>query len=152
MKKIPLRNKEKIIIAYALVDDEDFERLNKVSWSLQATGYPQAWEIKTSGVRTMHQHILKLLPGYKGKNEVSHINQNKLDNRKENLRLTNRQENSRNQHIAQKNNKTGYLNVQIHGKDCYTVSIFGKYYGHFDDLELAGKFAKKKREELLKDL
>lgn len=146
--QIPIRKGWKKIIAYAIVDDEDYERLNKSRWSLQATGYPQAWDIKTKKTRTMHQFVLNLASGYRNKLEVSHLNQNKLDNRKCNLKITNRQENSRNQSIPQKNSTTGYLNVHKL-KNGYQVRIFGKYYGFFKNLKEAGEFAKKKRKELL---
>lgn len=36
--KIPLRNKKKEIIDYALVSEEDFDHLNQFKWSLHTVG------------------------------------------------------------------------------------------------------------------
>ena len=68
----------------ATVDDGDFENLNKFKWYPDSGGYP----ITKDPIR-MHRLILKL---EKGQKYVDHINGNKLDNRRENLRIcTNRQ-------------------------------------------------------------
>lgn len=140
MKKIPVGS------LFALVDDEDFDRLSKVSWSLQSTGYPQAWW--DGHTRTMHQAVLDLKPGYRGKVEVSHENQDKLDNRKSNLVIADRQHNSRNQTHGQKNSTHGYLNVkkQTNG---YSVEIFGQYIGFRKNLEDAAKLARETRQKML---
>lgn len=89
MKEIPL-TKGKV----AIVDDGDFERVNRLKWHLHAGGYAgcKDW---SGGNRTyvyMHRLILNAPRG----TEVDHINGNKLDNRRSNLRMATRKENSRN--------------------------------------------------------
>ena len=93
MREIPLCDG-----AAALVDDEDFDWLNQWKWHLGAGGYASrrewnAVEKRTRGV-LMHRLILNAPPpiGY----VVDHINRNRLDNRRANLRLSTFQENARN--------------------------------------------------------
>ncbi len=87
MKEIALTN-----ALVALVDDEDFERLSQYKWRPlpgKHVGYYAATEGDIDPVRRkrrtllMHRLVLNAAPGI----TVDHINGNKLDNRKENLRL-----------------------------------------------------------------
>lgn len=79
MKKIVLTKG-----AYATVDDEDFEWLNKWKWSLSSVGYA----VRVVGGRKhqrmllMHRVIMKTSSGM----FTDHINRNRLDNRRRNLR------------------------------------------------------------------
>ncbi len=95
MKIIPLTRGK-----YAMVDDEDYDRLMEHSWawvpsteSKSGSGYAVRKGNKRRGEpRTvqMHREILRCQKGIM----VDHINQNGLDNRKENLRFANVQQNS----------------------------------------------------------
>ena len=71
-----------------LVDDEDWFELQKSKWSKNPGGYAIA--MIASKVTLMHRLLLPGLP------MIDHINQQKLDNRKSNLRLTNSSENGQN--------------------------------------------------------
>lgn len=80
MKEIQLK-KGRVVF----VDNDDFEYLNQFTWHISAGGYVKT-NTKIDGVWKavcMHRMILKL-------SDVSiytdHVNHNKLDNRKENLR------------------------------------------------------------------
>lgn len=78
-----------------IVDDEDYERLNKFTWRIKRDGYPSRNPPKENGkqrVIPMHIEILGKRDGY----EIDHINRNKLDNRKENLRFVTHAQNCRN--------------------------------------------------------
>jgi hypothetical protein len=78
----------------ALVDDEDVEWLNQNKWHVNSAGYPRrAWR-KGGKSRTMTMHRAIMKPG--AGLEVDHINGNKLDNRRANLRICTRMENARN--------------------------------------------------------
>ncbi len=75
--------------AVALVDDEDYERLSRVRWC-QKLGYAQG-SLDGKSI-SMHAAILDCPPGL----ERDHINHNRLDNRRCNLRLVTHAENCRN--------------------------------------------------------
>lgn len=74
MKEISL-TKNKV----ALVDDDDFERVSVRKWSYHHTGYAVSGKPQIS----LHRFIFKAKKGQ----ILDHINCNKLDNRKSNLRL-----------------------------------------------------------------
>jgi hypothetical protein len=87
---------------------------------------------------------------------VDHINHNTLDNRLENLRITNNQNNVRHRKGANKNNKTGIRNVTWDkriNKYIVQLQINGKNtrLGEFDDLNEAAKFAEKMRKKYYKE-
>lgn len=112
MKKIKLTQGK-----YALVDNEDFKQLNQFRWYYNLLGYAEHKDSLMS--ITIHRFILKLK---KGDNKiVDHINGNKLDNRKVNLRLCTHSQNLANRSF-QKNTTTGYKGV------CYQKEKSGKIY------------------------
>ena len=61
---------------------------------------------KTNSRIYMHRLINKPSVGF----EIDHINRNKLDNRKENLRIVTRSQNQMNR-VIQKNNTSGYKGI-----------------------------------------
>lgn len=67
-------------------------------------------EIKHSRTVLMHQFIMGVDKSAREFN-VDHKNHNTLDNRKENLRITNVPDNGKNRENRNKNNKSGYRNV-----------------------------------------
>lgn len=71
----------------AMVDDEDYPDLIKYKWQ-----YHQGYAKRGIFTIRMSRSIMKAQPGQ----EVDHINGNKLDNQKENLRIVTRAENVRN--------------------------------------------------------
>lgn len=94
-----------------LVDDADFEWLNKFNWWANAYGYACRKARKDDGRRTtlfMHREIMGLGPGRTV--VVDHANCNKLDNRRANLRACSEAENARNR-PAMSNNKSGLKGV-----------------------------------------
>lgn len=93
MKEIPL-TKGFVV----LVDEEDYARINQFTWYYNS-GYAMRAPSRNKGLRykkckpqnperLMHRMILGV------HQEVDHINGNRLDNRKENLRPVTRQQNS----------------------------------------------------------
>ena len=99
----------------AIVDDEDYEWLNQWKWSCDSRGYAIRYESITKGKQTailMHRQILNLLKG--DIKNGDHINGNRLDNRKENLRICSKSENNRNRNIG-KDNTSGYKGVSWNG-------------------------------------
>ena len=88
MKRIKLAGK----LGYgkvALIDDSDFQKLNRFRWRLRG-GYV----FRTDGLKeqSMHRMIKGILRGF----EMDHRNGDPLDNRKKNLRFCTRQQNAMN--------------------------------------------------------
>lgn len=102
MRKIRLQNN----IKYALVDNNFYKKLRVFKWYL-SNGY--AIRNKFGGKHTtvrMHREIMRALPSQ----EIDHRNGNKLDNRKSNLRVCKRKDNTKNAR-KYKNNTSGYKGV-----------------------------------------
>ena len=108
MKKIALTQGK-----FAIVDDEDFEWLNQWKWYLGSDGYAARTIVfkRIDGKQPkkniyMHRLLIKISKGF----ETDHINRNKLDNRKVNLRRVNRSQNSINISLRS-NNVSGFKGV-----------------------------------------
>jgi hypothetical protein len=89
--RIPLRNKKRVIVEYALVDEDDFEKVNKYKWHLNASGYAQG-TIKGKIIPLHHFILKKPEKGY----VIDHINQDRLNDSKNNLREVSKSINSHN--------------------------------------------------------
>ncbi len=76
---------------FAIVDAEDFERINRRSWSAQADGYAHAGTTRNMKPIhfLMHGEVLNAPEGF----EVDHINGYPLDNTRRNLRLCSHSQN-----------------------------------------------------------
>lgn len=120
----------------ALVDDE-FSMLINYKWSLNHQGYPIRHSEKTI---KLHHAIM----GKPGKGMVvDHINRDKLDNRKSNLRVISSAENAQNVG-AQKRNITGIRGVHYRkdtGRYLAHCCVKGKRHllGYYDDPIKAGQ-------------
>lgn len=137
MKKIKLTKGK-----FAIVDDEDFEFLNQFRWhfgkSVSRTEYIRTESGIVPRVILMHRFIMGVNDS---KVEVDHINHDKLDNRRSNLRLCNRMENGRNRRKG-KNNTSGYKGVtwdKERGKWKASIESMNKvkHLGRFDNPEEA---------------
>ncbi len=93
---------------YALVDDEDFEVLNKYKWSYSSAG--KGYVQRYPGI-LMHRVVLNAQKN----EEIDHKNGDGLDNRKLNLRKCTHAQNLRNRR-RQKNNTSGYIGVSLQRK------------------------------------
>jgi HNH endonuclease len=97
----------------AIVDDDDFERVNMHSWcasnASKNNNVPRAEARINKKLVRMHRFILSAPKG----SYVDHVNHNTLDNRKENLRLCTNQENCRNAQKP-KSNSSGYKGVSAY--------------------------------------
>ena len=100
-----------------LVDDENFERLNRYNWHIHDGYACWATTVNRKTVRyRMHRIVLGLDIGREDSRLVDHVNRNKLDNRKENLRIVDRTLNNGNRNKF-KSNKSGYKGVHYIGQD-----------------------------------
>jgi len=120
---------------FAIVDAEDYEWLSQYKWHVQFADYKRTCYAARNGRGTsvfMHRMIMK---PPKGK-VVDHINGNGLDNRRCNLRICSRKENSFNR-AKRLNAKSRFIGVYRRGdKYVVIVSHNGKahYGGMFDDV------------------
>lgn len=104
MKHIPLRAG-----VYALVDDSDYDWLVAMgSWRLNSSGYAVHYTSVQGRRRTllMHRLILDAPPDL----QVDHINRDRLDNQRANLRFATRSQNQANKDI-QRNNTSRFKGV-----------------------------------------
>lgn len=93
----------------ALVDNEDFDLINAFGWYRANGTYAVRTSYSEEGKKTtvyMHRTIVCCPPGF----EVDHINRNKLDNRRENLRVCTVGENRRNTDMR-RNNTSGLKGI-----------------------------------------
>ena len=96
----------------AIVDDEDYEWLNQWKWYCNAQGYAvreQSVGKNKSKMIRMHRLINKTQEGY----DTDHIDRNRLNNKRNNLRTVNHKENMFNLSMA-KNNMSGHRGVNWH--------------------------------------
>ena len=137
MIKIPLSQQGKHKGKYStLVDNSDFEFLNKYKWHW-LHGY--AYSIIKGKPIGLHRFLM----GIDKTKEIDHINHNKLDNRRKNLRVVNHQENQMN--LLKKKIKTSskYKGVAWHSMGKKWLASLGFknkqiYIGLFENERHAG--------------
>lgn len=128
--KIPLYKRGGGIIGYATVDRCDFATLKKYRWCLNNTGYART-SISEKRQVLMHRMLLGL---QKSKPLVDHVNRNKLDNQRKNLRIASASLNTLNRNV-QKNNTTGTTGVTFRSR-----VISGKTYAYYiASIRIGGK-------------
>lgn len=136
-----------------LVDDCDYEELNRYRWYLNLSGYAQRNSNKAeygNGRRKpilMHRQIMGFSVGML----IDHISGDKLDNRRSNLRLATRSQNSMNSKIYS-NNKLGVKGIHFCKERnkfyaCIRINNKGINLGRFNTIEEAVA-ARKRAEEL----
>jgi len=122
MKKIKLYNGE-----LTLVDDEDFERLNKFRWHLQGPKTKRTRYVSrtirippnSSQSIKMHREIMNAKKGQ----VVDHIDHNGLNNQKSNLRICTRFQNCHNR-LPNRNATSEYKGVsKIRNKNFWIANI-----------------------------
>ena len=119
----------------ALIDDEDFERVSQFKWHRSDNGYAVA-NHKNCKIR-MH----RLVMGAVGDQIVDHKNRDKLDNQKDNLRITDRSGNGCNR-VANLNRGSAYKGVYKNaGKYEARIKVNAKpyYLGRYSTPEEAAK-------------
>ena len=106
-----------IVVGYDLnnnkfiFDIDDYERVRNFQWYMKDNGYISCTGSRKNKNKTLHRFIMNC-----NNNEIiDHINRNKLDNRKSNLRIVNISENNHNRGIG-KNNTSGIIGINIYYK------------------------------------
>lgn len=113
-----------------IIDPEDFEKIKNKSFRLNKYGYVRSNE---------QQYLHRIIMNPPDDKVVDHINGNKLDNRKSNLRVCTNQENTMNRG-KNKNNSSGYKGVYFNKQNQkFRAEIWidrkKKFLGHFDNPE-----------------
>ena len=97
----------------ALVDADDYERVAALKWHCTDHGYAAR-----GGGGCAHAYMHRFILGIADKRCVDHISGNKLDNRRQNLRIASPSLNGLNRHRLNKNSTSGirgvYWNKQKH--------------------------------------
>jgi hypothetical protein len=154
MKKIKLYGKDGKR-KYALIDDEDYFIVSLFRWHINL-GYAKTGIYINGKNRTLIMH--RLIMSAKKEQKIDHINRNRLDNRKCNLRFCTYSQNYMNQD-SHKNSSSKYKGVYWHKRDKRWRAVIGKNYkqitlGNFESeieaakaynvkaLELFGEFAR----------
>lgn len=105
--RYPIYDKQKNIRCYTLIEHIDLNRISSYSWSLMGRDYIKS-RIDGKDVY-LHRFIMKQdNPDI----IVDHINRNKLDNRRSNLRLANRKQNAFNRNKSS-NKSSKYKGVSL---------------------------------------
>lgn len=150
--KIPLSMKQSILLHgkfYAIIDFDDYSKVQNISFRIKSDGYVQA---TINGKSVSLHRIVMNYPRL----HVDHINGNKLDNRKSNLRLVTQAQNNcncskrlnclsiykgvtfhkrNNKWQAQivknkKNHHLGYFKSEVNAAQAYNFAA-EKYHGEF---------------------
>ncbi|MDI6808162.1 MAG: HNH endonuclease [Candidatus Eisenbacteria bacterium] len=134
---------------FSLVDGEDFEWLSQWKWHYSQCGYAVRSVYKGNPATIpMHRMILQTPRGH----DTDHVNGNKLDNQRRNLRVATRSQNMMN---AKKraDNTSGYKGVSWFRetrKWCAKIQIDGRSYnlGYADTREEAFLIYSRRAKEL----
>jgi hypothetical protein len=128
----------------ALVDDEDYERISAFKWHTGSGGYARrnTRRAETNGAQKtvlMHRQVLGLAQGDAA--GVDHVNGNKADNRKVNLRLCDQTGNNANSALRE-SSTSGFKGVSYHKQRNKWQASIGfkgqvKYLGLYETAEEA---------------
>ena len=124
---IDLYDKSYNVIAQAIIDSEDISKVKNLKWRMDINKYV----INSNNNTSIHRRILNT------NKMVDHINGNRLDNRKCNLRICNHSQNQMNVNykgVYQKGNR--YIaKIKIHGKaihlgifNIYEEALYARWY------------------------
>jgi hypothetical protein len=131
---VPTYKKGEIVLAKISV--EDIAEASKYMWCCDSRGYPKTSTNKKE--RVIHSYLHRLIMKPKPSEQVDHINGDRLDNRRENLRIATNQQNQMARHKSI--SKSGYKGVHKNGnrwraiikKDGKTIHL-----GYYDTPEEA---------------
>ena len=136
MKEIPLTQG-----MVAIVDDEDYERLNQFKWHCDGHGYAKRVTSRKNIQRKWIFMQYEIIGHPEIGLQLDHINRNPLDNRKKNLRICTVSQNQANS-LIRSDNTSGRKGVswsKQSNKWVAGIRYHGKriYIGLYDDLDQA---------------
>jgi hypothetical protein len=130
---IPLHNRKHDIIAHAVVDSEDYQLLNEFRWCQNPNKYVVTAVTICDRRVILYMHRVVMNPP--DELEIDHINNDKLDNRKANLRFASNRQNNYNKppnQVRKYNGKYKGVSYDPRRKLWY-ARIKKKWIGYFDD-------------------
>lgn len=144
--RIPLRRRAGGVHGHALIDAGDLALISGRSWHLTRQGYPRA-NRPGGGFDYLHRFLFGLVDG--DEREVDHVNRDKLDNRRANLRVLSRAQNQQNVASCGRSGVRGATWDSATKRWRAVVKLNGRSYqlGRFDSAEEAGARAAAFRRE-----
>lgn len=144
--RIPLRNRAGDVIAHALIDRSDAPLIEGMGrWCIESNGYAVRSVGRGRPLLRMHRVLLDLPPH--DPRLADHINHDRLDNRRANLRIVTKTENLQNR-VSSPGTSSRYRGVHFFkGRWQARGYTNGKrhYLGTFNDEEEAGRVAREWR-------
>lgn len=127
--------------SYGLIDIEDYNKVKDYNWHIDRSinGYLITDTYINNKKESMYLHRFIMSDKLKGDNKlvIDHINRNRLDNRKINLRACTQQQNMFNKGIMDKN-QYGVTGIsKVNGRYQSSITIDGKFInlGYFDNVK-----------------
>ena len=120
-------------------DLEDFDKIKDYYWWTDNRGYISTSKSYNNKIKKTYLHRFIYNLNSENKIVIDHINHNKFDNRKENIRLTNDSNNNKNTTLK-KNNNSGIIGVHYATRDKKWVA---KIRLDYNDIYLGGYENKK---------
>lgn len=122
-----------------IVDEEDVEILKQHRWVIGGPGYAVTYKYPTGKTVCLLMH--RLIVGARPGQVCDHINGNKLDNRKSNLRICKQRENAKNR-VGCRDSRSGIKGVHWDkSRGLWGVQIRADerriYVGRYSDIEQA---------------
>lgn len=111
--EIVLYDKQHNEVARTIIDLEDVEKIKNYKWSRESAGYV---------ISSTHIKLHRLIMDCPEDMFVDHVNHNRLDNRKQNLRTCTKQQNNWNK-STQHNNTSGFPGINMLPGGKYRVRI-----------------------------
>lgn len=112
------------------IDEDDLDMVSKVRWRVHKNGYVTSLYRTGNKARMvrLHRLIMELPEGM----QVDHINHDKLDNRKYNLRVCTQQQNSANARKTTRKTTSKYKGIHYYKKcNLWRASISKTHLGYF---------------------
>lgn len=149
--ELVLYHKDQTERTRTLISLEDVEKVSKERWFVTEYNYARCCLKETGKYTFLHRFLLNIPDDI----FVDHINQNKLDNRRENLRTCNYSQNGMNRGL-QSNSTTGYKGVNFDKRrSLYRahIKLNGKqtHLGYFEKIEDAVKARREAEPEYFKE-
>lgn len=120
--KIVLKDSEGLVVGHAIVDNDDVDEVMKHKWHLTNTGYVIGYSDEDQTKFLLHNFIKKPKDGF----IVDHINRNRTDCRRENLRYLTQSHNVLTAKLSRRNTsgkKGVYIFKDKNGNVKYKASI-----------------------------